>query len=406
MGGAPGTDGAALSRHDEILTAVLKRSGGCIFALGGDGLAVAFQRAGNAIDAAIDAQRQLSAEPWPEAVALRVRMALHTGEATERDGNYFGPPVNRTARLLGVAAGGQIVVSRATVDVVGEHSGFELVDIGDHHLRGVPKPMRVHLVKAEGLIEVDRAERPSAPPSPTDRRPTAGWTLDFVGRDRELGELTDTVGQFDRRRGIASVAVIEGDPGSGKSRLIEELIKVCAQTGVGVVVGRADGLPFEPIKMMVRSLLDVEGAARAIRTPVRLGLSRLLPELALSGDPAPVDLSLARSEMLDSIVEVLAEVGAPLPMALVFDDFQWVDEESAAVFRALLAREWDRPVRCLVISLRTRRTCSADVRSVVTQALRRDGAICHVLGRLLEGRGGDRPAAGTATRRGRRHARR
>ena len=87
---------AALSRRDEILTAVLKRSGGCIFALGGDGLAVAFQRAGNAIDAAIDAQRQLSAEPSPEAVALRVRMALHTGEATERDGNYFGPPVNRT----------------------------------------------------------------------------------------------------------------------------------------------------------------------------------------------------------------------------------------------------------------------------------------------------------------------
>ena len=90
-------------------------------------------------------------------------MALHTGEAQERDGNYFGPPTNRAARLLGVAAGGQIVVSRATADVIGHHPQAELVDIGEHRLRGVPQPMRVFLVAAPGLDSDDAVLAPTRP---------------------------------------------------------------------------------------------------------------------------------------------------------------------------------------------------------------------------------------------------
>jgi class 3 adenylate cyclase len=136
----------ALARHDDILTAMVCGRGGRIFSWRGDGLAAAFERAETALDAAIAAQGQLSEERWTEPLDLRVRMALHTGNTQRRNGNYFGPSTNRAARLLSVAAAGQIVVSRATFDDLGRRLRVRLVDIGDHRLRGVAQPMRVFLV--------------------------------------------------------------------------------------------------------------------------------------------------------------------------------------------------------------------------------------------------------------------
>src|SRR5262245_38274158 len=80
---------AALARHDELLRSAITTHGGWIFATGGDGLAAAFGRAGAGVAAAIEAQWSLVAEPWPPPIELRVRMALHTGEAEERDGDYL-----------------------------------------------------------------------------------------------------------------------------------------------------------------------------------------------------------------------------------------------------------------------------------------------------------------------------
>jgi hypothetical protein len=85
-----------------------------VFATGGDGFGAAFSRAGEAVAAALAAQRGLADQQWPEGISLRVRMGLHTGEADERDGDYFGAEVNRAARLMAVAHGGQIVCSQAT----------------------------------------------------------------------------------------------------------------------------------------------------------------------------------------------------------------------------------------------------------------------------------------------------
>ena len=120
---APAAMEGALARHDVILRGAVDEHGGVVFATGGDGLAAAFGRAGDAVVAAVDAQRRLQAEPWPEATPLRVRMGLHTGEAQERDGDFFGPPVNRAARITAAAHGGQIVVSGATAGVLGPLSG-------------------------------------------------------------------------------------------------------------------------------------------------------------------------------------------------------------------------------------------------------------------------------------------
>ena len=83
----------ALSRHDEILGSSVEAHGGFVFSTGGDGLAAAFERSVDAVEAAVEAQRALQAEAWPDPVVLGVRMGMHTGEAQERDRNYFWPAI-------------------------------------------------------------------------------------------------------------------------------------------------------------------------------------------------------------------------------------------------------------------------------------------------------------------------
>lgn len=92
---------APLARHDELLRRAVEHGGGHVFSTGGDGLAAVFGRASDAVAAAVTAQTALTNEPWPESVTLRVRMGVHTGEVQEWDGDYFGPAVNRAARLMG-----------------------------------------------------------------------------------------------------------------------------------------------------------------------------------------------------------------------------------------------------------------------------------------------------------------
>ena len=95
----------ALVRHDEILRAAIDAHEGHVFSTAGDAFAAAFGRATDAVNAALDAQRALQAEEWPGRVALRVRMGLHTGEAIERGGDYFGPELNRAARVMAAGHG-------------------------------------------------------------------------------------------------------------------------------------------------------------------------------------------------------------------------------------------------------------------------------------------------------------
>ncbi len=146
----------ALARHDELLRAAIEAHGGLVFATGGDGFAAAFAGPRDAVAAAVAGQVALAAQPWDETLVLRVRMGVHTGEAMERDGDYFGPPVNRAARLMGSAHGGQIVLSDVTAGLLGSPPGVSLVDLGWHRLRGLSEPMHVFGVRTETLEWLDR----------------------------------------------------------------------------------------------------------------------------------------------------------------------------------------------------------------------------------------------------------
>jgi predicted ATPase/DNA-binding SARP family transcriptional activator len=140
---APAMSGA-LQRHDALLRGAVGAHDGVVFATGGDGVAAVFGRAVDAVRAAAAAQHVLAAEQW--SVPMRVRMGVHTGEAEERDGDYLGPAVNRAARLMSVAGGGQVLVSLATAEVVRDQLGpdLALVELGDRDLRSLSRPEHVY----------------------------------------------------------------------------------------------------------------------------------------------------------------------------------------------------------------------------------------------------------------------
>jgi serine/threonine protein kinase/DNA-binding NarL/FixJ family response regulator len=128
---------AALARHDEILRSNIEANGGYVFKTVGDAYCAAFITAREALAASLAVQRALFAEEWDEHTEVRVRMALHTGATEERDGDYFGPPINRVARLLSAGHGGQILMSSVTYGLVRDNlePGAELRDLGEHRLK-------------------------------------------------------------------------------------------------------------------------------------------------------------------------------------------------------------------------------------------------------------------------------
>jgi class 3 adenylate cyclase len=109
---------AALARHDAIVRSAIESRRGVVFSTTGDGFASAFWTANEALDAAAAAQSALRSEGWPNQVVIRVRMGVHTGIARERDGDYFGPTLNRAARIMAAGHGGQVLVSDAAARLV------------------------------------------------------------------------------------------------------------------------------------------------------------------------------------------------------------------------------------------------------------------------------------------------
>src|SRR6185295_1486465 len=127
----------------------------------------------SAVDAAVDAQRALE---------LPVRMGLATGEAELRDGDYFGTVLNRAARVMAAAHGGQILVAESTAGLL---SGVDVVDLGPRRLRDVPTPIGMFQVRAPGL-RMDFPPLRTLDPTPGNLRP---GVTSFIGRESEVAEV-------------------------------------------------------------------------------------------------------------------------------------------------------------------------------------------------------------------------
>ena len=202
----------ALSRHDEILRSAIEANGGYVFKTVGDAFCAAFPAAPDALDAALVAQRALSDEPWNEGLAIKAKMALHTGTVEERDGDYFGPPVNRVARLLSIANGGQVLLSTSTQELARDELPSEsgLRDLGEHRLKDLFRPERIFQLGAPGLpSEFPPLRTLESRPNNLPMQPTP-----LVGRERETAEVADRV-----RIEEARLLTLTGPGGTGKTRL-------------------------------------------------------------------------------------------------------------------------------------------------------------------------------------------
>ena len=150
----------------------------------GDSTFSVFRRPSDAVRAAIEAQRALTAEPWPPSAELSVRIAVHTGEAIDRDSDYFGPAVNRAARLRSTAIGGDVVLSGVTADLVTDDlpNGVRLVELGTVQLRGIERDERLVGIDAAGL----RGPQPRTPAPATTGRALS--TYGVTAREAEVLE--------------------------------------------------------------------------------------------------------------------------------------------------------------------------------------------------------------------------
>ena len=222
----------ALERHDAIVRTAIDGHEGHVFATGGDGFAAAFFRAGDAVAAAAQAQEGLAAESWPEGAQLRVRIGVHTGEAAERDGDYFGTVVNRAARLMAAGHGGQVLVSAATADLLDADG---LVDLGVHRLRDLAEPQRV--------FQVGAALFPPLRSLDAFRSNLPYELSSFVGRVEELRAVAERVRS-------SRVVTVVGVGGVGKTRLAlqvgSEVLPAFRGRGVVVRAGLGAGPGLDP----------------------------------------------------------------------------------------------------------------------------------------------------------------
>jgi predicted ATPase/class 3 adenylate cyclase len=203
---------AALARHDALVRAAVARTGGRVFKAIGDAFCAAYPSPVKALDGALAIQRALGAEAWGAPGPLRVRAAIHMGEAEERDDDYFGPALNRVARLLSAGHGGQTLLSRATADAVADAlpTGVSLRDLGERRLKDLARPERIFQAAAADLPA-------DFPPLRTlDSRPNnlPAQATTLVGREAELAKVRELL----RRDGVR-LLTLSGPGGTGKTRL-------------------------------------------------------------------------------------------------------------------------------------------------------------------------------------------
>jgi DNA-binding SARP family transcriptional activator len=356
----PGGMAAALDLHDELIAHSMEAHGGRLLKMKGEGdsTVTAFRRASDAVAAAVVVQEAFGAASWPGELKLRVRIAVHTGEAHERQGDYFGPALNRAARLRALARGGATFVSQATAEIVHDRlpRNVELVDLGRHQLRGLSRaenvfelrPVAAQAAPEPAAVTVEPAVARPAPEVPRDR---------FVGRERELRELV--AGLDDAVGGHGRLFLLAGEPGIGKSRLAEELMARARARGVRVLVGRcweAGGAPaYWPWVQSLRGYVrETEPEVlRAQLGPGAADLAQIVPELrerfADLPQPPSLESEQARFRLFDATAEFLRTASSDQPILLVLDDLHAADAPSLLLLQ-FVTRELG-PARMLMLGV-------------------------------------------------------
>jgi len=200
----------ALALHDELARTSVESHGGSVVKKTGDGIHAVFDDASAAFAATLELQQALHDSALSGGAPLRVRCGLHRGVVEHRDGDYFGSTVNRAARIMSAAHGGQILLSQAVVDSVGSRlpPRVSLRDLGRVRLRDLSTPEYVYqAVHPQLRSEFPALRSLESTPNNLPLQPTT-----FIGRDKELAELN-------RLFATVRLLTLTGAGGCGKTRL-------------------------------------------------------------------------------------------------------------------------------------------------------------------------------------------
>ncbi|MCW3054604.1 MAG: putative ATPase, partial [Chthonomonadales bacterium] len=210
----------ALPRHNALLRQAIEAHQGTVFKTVGDAFYTVFVSPLDALHAAIEAQERLLTEPWEEiGLALKARMGIHTGAPECREEDYFGPSVNRVARVCDLGHGGQILITRAVHELIGESAPKQVAFRGLNawRLKGMTRPETIYQVEAPGL--------PIDFPSLRSITESGGnlpeILASFVGREQEIRQITRLL---DSRK----LLTLRGAGGCGKTRLAIETVRPLA----------------------------------------------------------------------------------------------------------------------------------------------------------------------------------
>jgi predicted ATPase/class 3 adenylate cyclase len=256
---------AALGRHDTILRSVVEGHGGVLLKHTGDGVLAVFDDPLRAVEAAVAGQRALRADPDGDRL-LRARMGVHTGASEERGGDHFGPTLNRAARIMAAAHGGQVLVSAAVASILGDAVPTE--DLGDHRLRDLLEPERLHQVVVDDagvyppLRSLNAADH-NLPPQRTR----------LIGREDDVATVCELLRS-------SPLVTLTGVGGVGKTRLA---LEVAARE-----LEHRDGAVF----------VDLAPLADPAKVPAALAVGLGLPASEGGDDLEPVLRPLATRSMV------------------------------------------------------------------------------------------------------------
>lgn len=319
----------------------------------GDGFMALFSSANRAIETTVSIQRAIEEhnEANPER-AISVRMGLNSGDVTHREGDAHGTAVHAASRVAGVAQGGQILISQVVSDLAGSLGDTRVVDRGLFWLKGFPERWRLYEVLwREKEAKSDRTTREvkevsAAAFDPTS--PRSGGPV--VGRKKEQQVITEQLA-VTPSSGLRAV-VLEGEAGIGKTRMLEETIDFAraADTPFWALDVTADEELRGPF-LLFRSLLSSPRMAAVAREA--MALERLdRAQDAIGGKTASGGEGLSAQEQMLRIFDEVASAFAALtrerPLALLFDDLQWADEDSIQLIRYLVRTLPTAPIFLLI----------------------------------------------------------
>jgi predicted ATPase/class 3 adenylate cyclase len=288
----------ALEHHDAILRQALDAYGGQIFKTVGDAFYAVFTTVPAALEAALSAQRSLQAESWGPSGALMVRMAIHVGAPQQRDGDYFGPPLNRLARLLSAGHGGQILLSLSAQELTHEQLPHDvsLRDLGEHRLKDLGRTERIFQVIVPGLP----AEFPPLRSLDTYRHNLPPQATALIGREGEVEQLLERFAREEIR-----LLTLTGPGGIGKTRLA---LQVAAEK----LDAYPDGVFFVSLATVRDPGLVAEAIARVIGLKER-GDEPLEERLKATLRPHQALLVLDNFEQVLAAAPLIGELLAAAP---------------------------------------------------------------------------------------------